>query len=185
LRQSFLNGSLTRLLDPDTVLRSKIAEFVAKGDFGLASGPQADGSYAHFWHGEPIPPEEVAFENGVFLLTKAKAEILKKKPSPASKPQPTPPTGSTPPQDQTPTSESEAKAPPQPSSRTFRISGNVPPEIWNRLGTKVIPKLRTGADLRITVEFAVTVDQSQSESFRADLQQILQDLGLSGTVTVD
>jgi len=185
LRQSFLNGSLTRLLDPDTVLRRKIADFVAKGDFGLASGPQADGSYDHFWHGEPIPPEEVAFENGVFLLTKAKAETLRKKPSAASKPQPTPSTGPTVSQGQTPTSQPEDKGPPQPSSRTFRISGNVPPEIWNRLGTKVIPKLRTGADLRITVEFAVTVDQSQSESFRTDLQQILQDLGLSGIVTVD
>ena len=28
LRQSFLNGSLTRLLDPDTILRGKIVEFV-------------------------------------------------------------------------------------------------------------------------------------------------------------
>ena len=38
LRQSFLNGSLTRLLDPDKVLRQKILEFVEKGEFGLASG---------------------------------------------------------------------------------------------------------------------------------------------------
>jgi hypothetical protein len=185
LRQSFLNGSLTRLLDPDTVLRRKIADFVAKGDFGLASSPQADGSYERLWHGESMPPEEVAFENGVFLLTKAKAETLRKKPSAASKPQSPPSTGPTVAQGQTPTSQPEAKGPLQPSSRTFRISGNVAPEIWNRLGTKVIPKLRTGADLRITVEFAVTVDQSQSESFRTDLQQILQDLGLSGTVRVD
>jgi hypothetical protein len=28
LRQSFLNGSLTRLVDPDAILRSKIVEFV-------------------------------------------------------------------------------------------------------------------------------------------------------------
>jgi len=28
LRQSFLNGALTRLVDPDTTLRSKIQEFV-------------------------------------------------------------------------------------------------------------------------------------------------------------
>src|SRR5262249_26454598 len=34
LRQSFLNGALTRLLDPDTVLRHKIVEFVQNGDFG-------------------------------------------------------------------------------------------------------------------------------------------------------
>jgi hypothetical protein len=38
LRQSFLNGSLTRLIDPDSILRNKIVEFVGKGDLGLASG---------------------------------------------------------------------------------------------------------------------------------------------------
>ena len=38
LRQSFLNGALTRLIDPDTVLRQRIIEFVGAGDFGLASG---------------------------------------------------------------------------------------------------------------------------------------------------
>ena len=38
LRQSFLNGSLTRLVDPDAVLCRKIVEFVDKGDFGLGSG---------------------------------------------------------------------------------------------------------------------------------------------------
>src|SRR5437016_4851976 len=35
LRQSFLNGTLTRLLDPDRVLRTRIAEFVAAGEFGF------------------------------------------------------------------------------------------------------------------------------------------------------
>jgi hypothetical protein len=41
LRQSFLNGSLTRLVDPDATLKSKIVEFVTQGDFGLASGKKA------------------------------------------------------------------------------------------------------------------------------------------------
>src|SRR5262249_26871759 len=31
LRQSFLNGSFTRLLDPDATLKAKITEFVSKG----------------------------------------------------------------------------------------------------------------------------------------------------------
>lgn len=34
LRQSFLNGSLTRLLDPDAVLKGKIVEFVTNGELG-------------------------------------------------------------------------------------------------------------------------------------------------------
>ena len=36
LRQSFLNGSLTRLVDPDAILKARIVDFVGKGDFGLA-----------------------------------------------------------------------------------------------------------------------------------------------------
>src|SRR6185503_7133661 len=49
LRQSFLNGSLTRLVDPDTTLKSRILEFVDRGDFGLASGKKVDGTYERIW----------------------------------------------------------------------------------------------------------------------------------------
>jgi len=34
-----------RLVDPDATLKSKIAEFVLRGDFGLASGAKPDGTY--------------------------------------------------------------------------------------------------------------------------------------------
>ena len=81
LRQSFLNGALTRLLDPDGVLRSKLVEFVGRGDFGLASGPKPEGGYERLWYSEPVPSDEIAFESGVVLLKKAKAEELKKKPA--------------------------------------------------------------------------------------------------------
>ena len=70
LRQSFLNGSLTRLVDPDAILKSKIVEFVSRGDFGLASGRKTDGSYERVWFEELVAPDEVAFEAGVFLLRK-------------------------------------------------------------------------------------------------------------------
>src|SRR4030043_749998 len=52
LRQSFLNGSLTRLLDPDAILRAKIVEFVLRRDFGLASGKKPDGGYERVWFDE-------------------------------------------------------------------------------------------------------------------------------------
>ena len=45
LRQSFLNGSLIRLVDPDAVLSGKIVEFVEKGDFGVGSAQKPDGRY--------------------------------------------------------------------------------------------------------------------------------------------
>ena len=78
LRQSFLNGSLTRLVDPDLVLRSKIVELVGRGDFGLASDQTRDGGYERIWFEEPVAPDEVAFEAGVFLLRKATAQTLKR-----------------------------------------------------------------------------------------------------------
>ena len=54
LRQSFLNGSLTRLSDPDAVLRRQIIQFVWSGDFGLASGPKPQGGFGRVWHAPPF-----------------------------------------------------------------------------------------------------------------------------------
>lgn len=77
LRQSFLNGSLTRLVDPDAILKSKIVEFVSGGDLGLASGRKPDGSYERVWFEELVAPDEVVFDAGVFLLTKDSAKARK------------------------------------------------------------------------------------------------------------
>src|SRR5262249_19718636 len=65
LRQSFLDGSLTRLLDPDKVLRAKVVESVESGEFGLASGSLSDGKYQRVWFRESVPPEEVTFDSNV------------------------------------------------------------------------------------------------------------------------
>jgi hypothetical protein len=186
LRQSFLNGALTRLLDPDTTLRTKIVEFVSRGDFGLASGQNRDGTYERVWFNEMIGPEEVAFESGVFLLLKAKAKALKATPSPGTEPEPPPPGPEPKPEEPTGSGPEPRPEPPlEAKSRTFRISGEVPPEIWNRLGTRVIPKLRSGSDLKIGISFSVTIDGKQAQSFEADLKQILDDLGLSGCVSIE
>ena len=99
LRQSFLNGSLTRLLDPDAILKSKIVEFVGRGDFGLASGKKSDGTFERLWFQELVATDEFAFETGVFLLRKSNAEALKGglpgTPSPGQEPKPGPEPGGT------------------------------------------------------------------------------------------
>ena len=183
LRQSFLNGSLTRLLDPDTTLRGKIVEFVSKGDFGLASGQKPDGTYERVWFDELLGADEVAFESGVFLLLKSKANLLKTVPEPGAEPEPAP--GPEPEPRTGPGPEPESEHAPGARTRTFRISGDVPPEIWNRLGTKVLPKLRSGSDIKIGIEFSVTVKIGVAQSFQADLKQILDDLGLVDHVRVE
>jgi hypothetical protein len=116
LRQSFLDGSLTRLFDPDGVLRSRIVEWVGSGQFGFASGALPGGGYQRVWFKELLPPEEVTFTADVYLLKSALAEALKNSPDrPATRPMP---------------------AATNPRPVTISIRGSVPAEQWNRLGTR-------------------------------------------------
>ena len=184
LRQAFLNGSLTRLVDPDRTLRTQIATFVAKGDFGLASGSNPDGTFQRLWFHEPVPPEEVAFDKDVYLLKRDKAAALKAGVVPKSvtprdendgvRPPP-------PPQAPGP----GPLPPPLPSTTTLRLVGTVPPQVWNRIGTQLLPKLRDGAETVVFgLELSVTLPSALAASRRAEIQQILADLGLSTSVHV-
>lgn len=188
LRQAFLTGALDRLLDADAYLRSKIPEFVERGDFGLTSGQKPDGTYERVWFKEIIPPDEVAFESDVFLVKKSKAQELKSGAAPVSKPA------------EVPSSESpEPEQEPQPSGfnattsgavpvlpvRQLRLFGDIPPETWNRLGTKLVPKLRSGTDLKVGVEFRVTVANAAAKALVIELKQILNDLGIADKVRIE
>ena len=191
LRQSFLNGTLTRLLDPEAVLRRKIVEFVKKGEFGLASGDRGNGQYERIWYKETVSPEEVAFESNVFLLTRSKAEGLQA--PPVAPPQPEPVSTTSPngpiesPPDPGPTLPPDAPPTVVGGTATLRIAGTVHPEVWNRIGTSIIPKLRAGggSDLSVGIEFSVSIDAAQIGSLGADLRQALADLGLSDRVRVE
>ena len=178
LRQSFLDGSLTRLSDPDTVLRRQIAQFVANGDFGLASGPKPEGGYERAWFECQTPLEEVAFEKDVFLLTKAAAQGLSVEPTPTP---PTPPKPAPPPAPPPPT---PAPTPPEAGQTTVRLTGPIPPEVWNRLGTKVLPKLRQGEGLAVVIDCSVRVEGRVAQNVVAEVQQALADLELDGDVQV-
>jgi hypothetical protein len=184
LRQSFLNGSLTRLLDPDTALKSKIPEFVNRGDFGISSGRLFDGTYERIWFREQLPPDEVAFEENVYLLRKEKAEALKSGAPTPKGDAPVPPLDETP-APTSPESESVRQPVPVATVRTVRLTGNIPPEVWNRLGTRILPKLRSGSELSIGVEFAVTVPEDSASRLTTDLRQALQELGLADAVRID
>jgi hypothetical protein len=191
LRKSFVDGTLTRLLDPDAVLRAKLVELVAKGDLGLASGPRGDGTYDRLWHAEPVATDEVLFDPGVFVLTKARAIALKAGLASHVLPEPTGTKagggdvgggGASGPMPSDPT------PPPQsgPETRTLRIEGDVPPEVWNRLGTKLMPKLRSGgAELVVGVRFSVSVRSDLVASLTHDLHQVLTELGLRDKVKIE
>jgi hypothetical protein len=179
LRQSFLNGALTRLLDPDTILRRKIVEFIEKGDFGLASGQQPNGTYERIWYAEAIGPDEVSFEANVFLLTKAK--VLKAKAEPQLRPDISPQLVPEP----QPMPEPQPQPPPSPHATNLRLVGTVPPEVWNRLGVKLLSKLRSGDNLKVGVDFSVTVKGEIAQSMETELHQALEDLGLQHSIQIE
>jgi hypothetical protein len=174
-------------MDPDAVLRHKIVEFVGQGDFGLASGLQPDGTYNRIWYREAMAPEEVAFEADVFLLTKARTQVLKARAEPGPTPMPVPEPGPQPLPWSAP--EPSPEAVPEPvsaaHSHTLRLVGSIPPEVWNRLGTRVLPKLRTGNDLRVNVDLSVSLNTGLVQSMASELRQILQDLDLEDRLRIE
>ena len=152
LRQSFLNGSLTRLLEPDKVLRHKIVEFVAKGEFGLGSGRRQDDGLNRVWFKETVEPDDVVFESDVHLLSRSAAQRLKAPPAPVPPTTPTPEPGATgadnasrdPKAGQEDRTKPEPEPGPAPTERkSVRIQGQIPPELWNRIGMRLVPKLRS------------------------------------------
>jgi hypothetical protein len=187
LRQSFLDGSFTRLLDPDKVLRSKIVEFVEKGEFGLASGARSDNSYERAWFGVPVDAEEVTFDSDIYLLKKLSAERLKR-------PQPESPEAIHPPQLETAPSHSPGATDgvmlPSSDARTIvlRVVGKVMPEHWNRLGTRLVPKLRTNSadgSPVLQIDFSVNVSRQLGLTAKSEVTQILADLGLDKELNVE
>jgi len=173
--------------DPDTILRGKIAEFVERGEFGLASGLKPDGTYERVWYNELFGAEEVAFESNVYLLTKEKARALKSGTPIAESKTPGETKGIEleeihPETKKLPQEKTEA---PIPSTRILHLSGTIPPEIWNRLGTKLLPKLRSGMDLKVGIDFSVTLSADIVPNLEMELRQILEDLGLSDRIKIE
>lgn len=179
LQQSFLDGSLTRLVDPEITLRTQIARFVSDGDFGLASGAQGDGGYSRVWYKEHISQEEIMFEPGVFLLTKSKGKALtdttETVDNPDPDPQPDPPKPD-PPIDREDTGKEKV---------TLKVTGTVPSETWNRFGTTVVPKLRQLDDLQIGIDISSEVDSTRIHHLKSELRKVLDELDLGDQIRVE
>lgn len=198
LRQCFLNGSFTRLIDPDAILRAKITDFVIKGELGLASGRRDDGSYERIWFDEPVIIDEVTFDPDVFLLTKPAAKRAKAPPVPAAstEPQgggvgttdlPVGPIGSGGVDDTTgvPVGDDTVAHPAAEQETTLRLVGTVPPEVWNRIGTKLIPKLRSANELTVSIDIAACFPSNLAGNFATELRRILDELGLGNSVRIE
>jgi hypothetical protein len=67
----------------------------------------------------------------------------------------------------------------------LRVRGVVPAELWNRFGSKIIPKLRSAGQLQARVELSVEVETSALASLEIEIQQVLSDLDLGGKVVME
>ena len=188
LRQAFLNGTLERLLEPDSYLKSKLPGFVMNGDFGYASGAKGDG-YSRVWFRELLPQEEISFDSDVYLLLPKRAQELKAGGQAVEVVEQTTEGGATAggeagagPLFQPP--KPEAGEAPSARERTLTIRGEIPTEVWNRLGRTLIPKLKTGNELVMKLDVSVQVDSDTAQGFQQELMQILRDLNLTETVKV-
>lgn len=205
LRQCFLDGTLQRLIDPEHVLKTKIQEFVQKGEFGLAAAPQPDGTYAHIWFNETVGLSEITFTSDVYLLRKEVAQKLKEPPPPPPplipKPKPEVEDKEKNPDQTAWEIDTEEKQgtkgkqgtehkdgvdpPPPPETCQLHIAGTIDPNSWNRLGRGLIAKLRDNKELTVRVEFTVTVDTSRADEFKNDIAQALDEMGIADTLCLD
>ena len=189
LRQSFLDGSLTRLRDPDQVIREQVKGWVEGGDFGLASGDSDGRDFSRVWFGAPVPEEEIVFESGVFLLTREKAErthqLLVHPPSQSESIDSL--EAETEQREQVEQRDQQLEFAPdqQPSPRaTLRIKGTIPSESWNRFGRSILPMLRAGEGLTVNVDLQMNSDSSTVGKLEIDVQNGLGDLMLNDHLVV-
>jgi hypothetical protein len=194
LRQAFLNGTLDRLLDPDTYLRNRLPDFVLRGDFGFASGQKSEGGYSRVWFRELLPSDEISFDSDVYLLLPKAAEAqraakaslvaveLQTRPLLPMEEQNT----DSGPLFRPPTQIAEMPEPSAtPRSQRLHIYGQFPTEVWQRLGRTLVPKLKSGTDLRVGLDISLSVDSDGALSLRREIEQILQDLKLEGKVKIE
>ena len=161
LRQSFLDGSLTRLIDPDAILRQRIVDFVSEGEFGLGSGGTPESGYVRLWYREPVSLDDVTFDADVFLIAKDKAEELTTEPKPLRE---QPERGT---DDDKRPHDPPTTPPTQPAGlqqTTLRLFGSIPPEVWNKLGISLLPKLRAGDSLDVHVDFTMRLSTGLADT---------------------
>jgi len=138
-------------------LREKIPELVARGELGFAAGERPEGGFNRLWFNETLPPEEIEFVYDAFVVRKDRARALRASAGassaapvqttlPEASPMPVP-FGLISPDSGLPLP-SDAGVTEVPAKTLLRVKGVVPAELWNRFGSKIIPKLRSAGAVR-------------------------------------
>ncbi|HXQ65502.1 MAG TPA: hypothetical protein VN980_02935 [Alphaproteobacteria bacterium] len=70
----------------------------------------------------------------------------------------------------------------------LRVAGTIASDQWNRLGTRLVPKLRTNAGdgtLKLEIDFSVTLSHEVGTATKNEIAQMLADLGLDKALRID
>ena len=59
-----------------------------------------------------------------------------------------------------------------------------PPEQWNRLGTRLIPKLRAAGQVGAAIALCCEVDATMAADLISELERTLLDLGLANQLKI-
>jgi hypothetical protein len=189
LRQAFLDGSLDRVIYPDEYLKRKVPEFVAKGDFGLASGDRPGGGFDRVWFHESISADEVSFDAGVYLIRRERAEALR---TGTGKPlalesegtEGSIPAGGI--QAESTATTDHVEVPAGEEAHVLTLSGAIPPELWNKVGIRIIPKLRSAqVEPHLGVHFALEIKGEEAARLLLELQRAVSDLGLADQIKLE
>ncbi len=70
-------------------------------------------------------------------------------------------------------------------TNTLLLTGSIPPESWNKVGTRLIPKLRAGNKLTVGVTFSVEIGETEATYLLRELEQILADLNLADKIKIE
>ena len=197
LRQSFLDGSLTRLVDPDAVLKSKIHDFVYKGDAGLISRSNADSSGFHLWFKEDLDPSEIMFVSEVCLVMASKVYLYKPKEEPF--PQPDFGNGIKAPEldedgirigtsngkgSVTGQEESDFQHE-QPCIEIIKLNGELPYELWNKFSRSILTKLNASSNtLVIKIEIKAETDSVRFENIKNEVISGMQEMNLEDKIKI-
>ncbi len=65
------------------------------------------------------------------------------------------------------------------------VSGTIPPEQWNRLGTRLLPKMRAAGEVSAAVRLEVEVDAGRATMLSTELHRVLDEIGLAGAVRIE
>jgi hypothetical protein len=160
--------------------------------YGFGAGERPEGGFNRLWFNEKLPPEEIDFVYDVFVIRKDRAKALWDSMAaavtavqgslPETSPAPSAFTLVSPESGALPAGPGVSDAP---TKTVLRVKGLVPPELWNRFGSKIIPKLRSANQLQAQVELMAEVEGAALASLEMEIQQILSDLDLGGKVVAE